>query len=149
MAWVMLAGVGSTKSCGVVSTWCCGTILSCDWVTDSVNGCTILGAGFVIGGVGVWLGLDMGGVTFAFLLIPALPCPTLGLGYGWYCICRWGMMYMPQVVCRRDWACTWDYCGFFRFHMWDQAFVCTVNLWHIYTTRFCLGSSLYQVFICL
>ena len=48
----MLAGTGKTKGSGVVDTSCCGNIPSLNWVTGSVNGCTVLGVGTGIGRVG-------------------------------------------------------------------------------------------------
>ena len=80
MGCVMLAGFGWIMGGIAAGTWCCGNILSCNWTTDSGNGCTALGAGVGIGGAGVFIGFSMGGVTLGFLLIPALPCPVLGLG---------------------------------------------------------------------
>ena len=50
------------------------------WVLDtgSGSGCANLGAG-----VGIEeIGFGMGRVISGFLLIPALPCPILGLGIG-------------------------------------------------------------------
>ena len=41
-----------------------------------------LGFSFGIGGGGIWLPSGIGGATLGFLLIPALPCPTLGFGIG-------------------------------------------------------------------
>ena len=61
---------------------CCGKIPTCDWTSESVNHCTVLGAriGFGATGVGKGLGKLMGGAILGFLLSPALPCPILGLG---------------------------------------------------------------------
>ena len=92
-----LAGVGWTKVGGFIGTWCCGIVLSWDWATGSANGCTAFGAGVGIGGAGVCNGFGMGRVTLVFLLIPALPCPILGLGMcgiifvggPWSIVCVW------------------------------------------------------------
>ena len=64
---------------GKLGICCCGRILPCDWFTGSLNGITSLGLGLVLGG-GICLPSGMGRSTLGFLLIPALPCPTLGFG---------------------------------------------------------------------
>ena len=65
---------------GKLGICCHGRILPCDWVTGSFNGIISLGLDFSIGGGGIWLPSGMGGATLGFLLILALPCPTLALG---------------------------------------------------------------------
>ena len=81
---------------GKLGTCCCGRILPCDWVNGSFNELISLGLGFGIGGGGIWLPSGMGRATLGFLLISALPCPTLGFGIG------------GNVLVGGSWVCLWN-----------------------------------------
>ena len=95
LIWVeghaVLAWVGWIMDFGKIGICCCGKILLCDWVTGSFNGIISFGLSFGIGRRGIWLPSGMGRATLGFLLIPALPCPTLGFGIGgsWFVCGVW------------------------------------------------------------
>ena len=79
-----LAGTCCIRDGGATGLCYCGKVPACDWTSELVNVCIVLGArvGIRATGICISLGMLMGGAILGFLLIPALPCPILGLGIG-------------------------------------------------------------------